>query len=139
MKSVKQRVFEWIDFRQFRDWIRPDPCNLPDIYLSIGDNIRTSGCQMPVDPGADAIARLPDIYRHAVKIAKGIASDCIGQSPDSPTSIGKVDRHSLFGRFEEVGLMSAQNRFKQFPLKESNDIDNNAVAKEMIGIIVTGR
>jgi hypothetical protein len=43
MEFVKERVFKRPDFSVGGDGIRPDPGNLPNIDLAVGDNVGASG------------------------------------------------------------------------------------------------
>ena len=49
-----------------------NPSHFPDIDLPVGDDVRARRSQVAANPLADAIARLPDIDRDTIEIAKRI-------------------------------------------------------------------
>ena len=99
MEVMEKPIFEsrYLVLRGNR--ICPDPRDLPNINLSIGNNIRTSGGQVPIDARPDSIDGLTNINWHAVEITQCIASDGVGKRPHGASPKIEVNCH-LFGSFK---------------------------------------
>lgn len=64
-EMVKLRL-QWAEVRPRSDRIGPNPCDLPNVDLAIGDNVGTSRCKVPKYPIANPVRRLPNVDGDAV-------------------------------------------------------------------------
>lgn len=93
MKGMEQRILKRAD-RRFRfDRISPDPGDLPNVDLPVGDDIGTCGGKMPVDACAYAVRRLPNVNRYLIQIAQRVTAHVVGERPDRETTKAQIDRH----------------------------------------------
>ncbi len=79
MKLVEKSVFNCGDFIAILDWISPDPRNLPNIDLPVGNDIAPRRGEMSSDARANTIDRLANVDWHLIEIAKYIAADFVSE------------------------------------------------------------
>ena len=72
---MKQRVFERADLCFVFDRIGPNPCDLPNVDLTIRNHVASSRGQMAVHARANAIDRLTNVDRNLIEVTEYIAAD----------------------------------------------------------------
>ena len=140
MEFVKQSHFEDGYFGAVVDRIGPDPSDLPNVDLSVGDDVAPRRSEVSAHPGADAVDRLSDINWHLVDIAEDIAADFVGELANGSAD-EKEDRSPPATplRWRSRFLFALQERLEDVSCNMPYDRHADAITTDVIGLVIAFR
>ena len=115
IKTVIKQRLKRPDLFSRSDRISPNPCNFPDVDLTIGDDVGPGRGKVTCYSTAYAIYRLPDVDWDTIEITQSIYANGIGQLSDSVSSETKIGSQRI-SESSTINLRSLRRRVQSRPV-----------------------